>query len=185
MAKVQDLGEVEGLKELEKALVALGGAFAVKELRKAMMYATKPTLDVMKKLVPVGSGKGTDSQGKTKSSGRLKKSIKRKFKTKNIGRSAAEIDVGAMGKNAYYAKWVEFGTAPHFVNKGANRVNSSGREINKISGKGGSSNAKKMHPGAAPNPFIRPAWSMTNGFLVPRFKAKLIENMNKITSKAA
>lgn len=185
MTKISDLGEVSGLRELEQALVEIGNVASKKIMRQAMMYATKPTLDAMKSFAPVGDGVGKDYKGNPKSAGRLKKTIKRKFKTKGIGRSYAEIDVGAMGRDAYYAKWVEFGTAPHFINRGANRVNARGKVINKVSDSKGTANERKMHPGSRPHPFIRPAWNMTKDQIITRFKDRLAQSIDAAIKKAS
>ena len=153
--------EVEGLKELEKQLLELGAIGAKKALRASMMKSTKPILDRMKQTVPDKSGQ-------------LKKTIKRKF---TAGKYAAgQLDVGPMGKKSFYARFVEYGTAPHKIGKGANRVGHRG----KIQNKGGGA----MHPGSKAKPFIRPAWEAGQGALVDVFKAELNKSIAKVASKA-
>lgn len=149
--------EVEGLKELERDLIKLGAIGAKKALRGSMMFATKPILDKMKADVPVKSGQ-------------LKKTIKRKF---TAGKYAAgQLDVGPMGKKSYYARFIEYGTAPHKLGKGANRVGHKGRVMNKGGG--------AIHPGIKAQPFIRPAWVWGQGVLIERFKLDLRKRIAKI-----
>lgn len=171
--------KVEGLKELEAALLEMEQVGAVDALKSSMMYATEPTLNRMKATVPVGDGKGKDYKGNPKTAGRLKSSIFQVPTTVKNSPHAASVYVGVLGKNAYYAGWVEYGTAPHYVNKGADRASGSGKVINKIAGKKGIANVSNMHPGAKPKPFVGPAFDATQETMLTRFKDKLVEDIDK------
>lgn len=153
--------EVEGLKELEQQLLDLGAIGAKKALRMSMMKATKPILDNMKQRVPTKSGQ-------------LRKTIKRKFTAGKY--NAGQLDIGPMGKKSWYARFVEYGTAPHKLGKGSNRVNSRGRVINKGGG--------NLHPGSKAQPFIRKAWEWGQGSLVSAFKNDLKKSIDRVARKA-
>lgn len=80
--------------------------------------------------------------------GALSKSVR--VSTRSRGGQVKAI-VRAGNKEAFYAHMVEFGTAPHMLNKG---VDNKSKVLN-IAGNlvGG----KVMHPGAKAKPFLRPA----------------------------
>lgn len=175
---MSDSFEVTGLKELEKALLDLEAITAKKALREAMMFATKPTLDAMKAAAPIGDGKGKDHKGNPRTPGRLKRSLRRKFYVVR-SRKSFVVEIGSMGKYAYYAKFIEYGTAPHYVNRGAKRVNYRGEVINRISGRKHPGNPKKKHPGAKAHPFIRKALIQTADTVLSRLKQRLARNIER------
>jgi len=93
--------KVEGLDELEDALLGLGADLGAKTLKSALMASSKPMLDDMKRRVPVESG-------------RLKKTLGRRSKIdkKGTGKTTAIVRVGAVKrKNSWRAQFVEFGTS--------------------------------------------------------------------------
>lgn len=142
------------MKPMEKAqLQALQKR--MDRIPKAVRLAVKPALEAgareivsrAKALVPVDSGALRDSIGytfgeppKTRATGALRSSV-----------SAATLDVDlkvtifAGNDEAYYARWVEFGTQPHSQSQGAD-ISRGKRQ----SGAG--------HPGSAAQPFFYPAW---------------------------
>lgn len=56
------------------------------------------------------------------------------------------ITIYAGGGDVFYARWVEFGTAPHSLTKNA----SAKRRKRQDTG--------RLHPGATPRPFFYPVW---------------------------
>lgn len=127
---------ISGLKELQKMLDTLPAKLEANIMRGAMRAGAKVIEVEAKNNVPVKSGVLRDSIRVT---GRLKghtvsASIKAGGKTKN-------------GGDAYYAKWVEYGTAAHVIN---------GKNGGWLSF-GGLFTKSVDHPGAVPKAFMRPA----------------------------
>lgn len=92
-------------------------------------------VDMMKRLVPVETGA-------------LKNAI---HKEPGGTETSVRVAVGTLGggigsEDDYYARWVEFGTAPHSLEKGASR------KRNKKQGQGA------QHPGAKAKPFFYPSY---------------------------
>jgi len=92
MAETQ---HVEGLKELEAKLVALGGVAGIKVLRGALMDAAKPIVKAAKENVPEDSGE-------------LRDSIRRRAFVRRSGLSAVDVYVGPMKPEGWYAHIIEF-----------------------------------------------------------------------------
>lgn len=174
--------DVKGLKGLEDQLLAMGAAAGAKVLRSALMASAKPTADMAKALAPVASKPHTGLKGEIFEPGELKKSIGRRSKLNHYGH-AAEVDVGSHGKKAgWYAKFVEFGTDPHFLNRGAKKDTSrflSGLKYRSAA------NKRKKHPGAKPHPFLRPAWAATENQAAALFAAKLKKSIERAHKQAA
>ncbi len=172
---------VEGLEELEKTLLELGAEVGSKALRGALMDAAKPTMDTAKALAPVADEPHTGYKGKIWQPGELRDAIKRKSKVDHFGH-AAEVEVGAIGNVAgWYAKFVEFGTAPHYLNRGAKRGTSRELSGNKYRR---SASVRRMHPGAKPQPFLRPAWNQTRDGTISRFQERLRKRIENARKKA-
>lgn len=88
------------------------------------------------------------------------------------GRVIAKVQV--KGRGAYLAPWEEYGTAPHLISVDASQ--SGGMSVGRINrlAKDPDSNhsliiggnfvgATVLHPGARPNPFLRPALDIKEG----------------------
>lgn len=137
--------DVEGLARLERDLLKLGDKMAKKVTRKAMTKARKVVVSDAKSRVPIRHGE-------------LKKSLGAKRITRSRSQTLTDI-IGARsrpstvnGKRvnpAFYAHLVEFGTKPH-------RITAKGGGLLNISGIGPRPSVE--HPGAKPQPFMRPGW---------------------------
>lgn len=73
------------------------------------------------------------------------------------------IVIYAGSKEAFYARWVEFGTQPHSV--------SSGADISVK--KSGGNQGGVQHPGAAPHPFFFPAYQAFKARIRARIARKI------------
>lgn len=140
---------IEGMEELDRNLKELKRSQAASVVRRALIASAKPTVDAAVALVPVDDAQLRDSIG---SSVKLNPRQMRKHK-----KEKGDITV-FVGPQAPHAHLVEFGTSPH-ANKG------------KFAG--------TMHPGTAPQPFMRPAWESTKMEVLETLKKKLWEEMTR------
>ncbi|MCP4897613.1 MAG: hypothetical protein GY906_11630 [bacterium] len=97
--------------------------------------------------------------------GELKGTIR--IRTRSLGRQAMEarIVAGNSRGKGWYAHFVEFGTDPHIVRK---------------SKKGLGRLRHRVHPGAAPQPFLRPAFDEKKDEALRRIHASLNRQFSKI-----
>lgn len=127
---------VRGLKELEQALDELPANMEKNIARGAVRAGGVVFRDEARRLVPVESGA-------------LRDSIRVVARRSRGGRVLVNVVAGRSGKDQpWYARFVEFGTAPHRIDplgKGALLIGSVFAE-------------KAYHPGAAAKPFMRPAF---------------------------
>lgn len=82
-----------------------------------------------------------------------------------VGRAdygSLRLTIYAGGREAFYARFVEFGTRPHSLAKGARKQNRAARM-------GGG----YMHPGARPFPFFYPAWRLWKRKVKSRISAAM------------
>lgn len=131
---------VTGLADLQKFLDALPAKMERNILRGAMRAGAKVQLARAKELVPA------ETTGPHP--GALRDSLR--IKTSARG-SVVKASVTAGGKKAFWASWVEFGTAAHFIkpkNKKSLFFAGIAREV-------------INHPGAKPKPYMRPALDAT------------------------
>ena len=124
--------------------------------------------------------------------GALRKSIRVSTGSKN-GRVWATIKAGS--KEAYYWRWVEFGTKPHLIKvqedeKPINsRLTAKRGQLTRVSMRTINRNALKIgsnfvgptvsHPGAQPHPFMRPALDAKGNAAVDAVVAKIAERLMK------
>jgi len=124
---------IRGLKRLQRKLNKLPAAVK-QRIREAMEQGADEIVAMAKSLAPVGNYTGggslRDSIGWTW--GRAPKGAMTIGKVQSVGGDLT-ITIYAGNSEAFYARWVEFGTAPH-VNKG------------KFAG--------SQHPGTAAQPFF-------------------------------
>lgn len=147
----EDLVHVKGLSELSKFLQQLPEKMRANVMRGALRAGAKEIEAQAKALVPVDSG-------------RLRDSIRVTTKRMDGGVMAIVRAGGRSGKKtvlqaksgrqfaghavAYYAQWVEFGTAAHQI---------AATDAKHPVFFGGMFAQKIDHPGAKPHPFMRPA----------------------------
>jgi len=100
---------IRNLKRLQKKLDKLP-VIAKQRIREAMEEAASEIVALAKSLVPVDSGELRDSIGWTW--GRAPKGAMTLGKVQSIGGDLT-ITIYAGNSEAFYARWVEFGTAAH------------------------------------------------------------------------
>lgn len=157
-----------GVAGLRKKLRALPDAVKG-EIRLAMEAAAQEVVNLAKSLVSVDSGDLRDSIGWTwgeppRGSIVIGKSLPMR------GASDMRLTIFAGNDKAFYARWVEFGTAPHSLAKGADK--SSRRRAN-LPG--------RQHPGSKAMPFFFPAWRA----LKKRTKSRVSRAITKAAKKVA
>lgn len=126
-----ELVNVKGLSELQAFLDQLPAKMEANIMRAAMRQGANVVRDEAKANAPVKTGLLRDGLKVTTSS----------------RRGVVSAKVKATGKHAYLARWLEYGTAAHFIKpKRARSLFIAGIMRNGVD-----------HPGAAPKPFLRPA----------------------------
>lgn len=153
---------VEGGAKLRRLLRRIPDDITV-ELRREMSEAAELTEFEMLKRVPVKGGGLARSIGKKPAKDGL----------------LWMVGPGARGKYAmkvggWRAKFVEFGTRPHSLAKGASLGFPKRRR--KKQGQGA------QHPGSAPNPFVRPAFLAAKRIFRPRINAALDRALKRAAS---
>ena len=122
---------VEGLSELNDFMQQLPALVEQKLLRGGLRAGQKVTLDLAKQAIHNISGDLADSL--------------RVSTTARGGIVRSKVKVG--NKKAFYARWVEFGTAAHYIKpKTAKSLFAAGLFSEGF-----------QHPGSKKNPFMRPA----------------------------
>ncbi|SKA31028.1 HK97-gp10 family putative phage morphogenesis protein [Consotaella salsifontis] len=165
---------VRGLASLKKKLARMPNE-ARKEIRKALDQGAYEIAETAASWAPVDSGDLKRSIGYTFGEYRAANANVRGV----TGRSGASGDpdlsvtVHAGDEKAWYAALVEFGTAPHFVEKGAATV--VGKIRRKVRGGG------KQHPGTKPQPYFFPAYRANK----KRIKASIALATKRAAQKVA
>lgn len=134
---------LEGFEDLNKNLLALKRSHAVSVVRRTLIAAAKPTVDMARGLAPVDDGQLRDGIGAGT------KLTPRQMRKHRKNKGDVTVFVGA---GAPHSHLVEFGTSPR-INKG------------KFAG--------SEHPGSAPKPFMRPAWEATKGQVLEEIKKRM------------
>jgi len=125
------LVHVSGLADLQKFLDALPAKMEANIMRSALRQGANVIRNEAKANVPVKTGLLRDG---------LKVSTRSRR-----GKVTASVKAG--GKHGYIARWIEYGTAAHFIKpKNAKSLFFAGLFSNGVD-----------HPGSAPKPFMRPA----------------------------
>lgn len=120
--------KVTGLAELQKMLDSLPAKLEANVMRGALRAGMKVVMEDVKNNAPVDSGE-------------LKSGLKIGTKSR---RGLVTASIKATGKHGYLAPFIEFGTRPHSIKKGAKL--SSGKYQDGV-----------LNPGLSPKPFMRPA----------------------------
>lgn len=137
---------IKGLSKLQQKLSALPDAVK-EEISKAMEQGAQEIVDFARRLVPVDEMTLYESIGWTW--GEPPEGALVLARSKRRQGDGLRITVYAGGGEAFYARWVEFGTAPHNVARGGGTV--AGRRS--LASGGGLG-----HPGARAQPFFFPAY---------------------------
>jgi HK97 gp10 family phage protein len=160
---------VKGLQDLNTFLQMLPARVEANVLRGALYAGAKVIRDEAKALAPVAPPTAKNRRVYGGYAGALRDSIRAgAMLDKKRGKVYAYVRAGSHGKgrkgkgaDAYYARWVEFGTAAHVIKAraGGPSAASLNRRIKKGSLRIGNAyvGASVMHPGARPRPFLRPA----------------------------
>lgn len=160
--------KVLGLVGLRKKARALP-AVAKQEIMAAMEAGAAEVVSMAKGLVPVDRGDLRDSIGWTwgdPPKGSIV--IARTRPLRNAGDLRLTIFAG--NDRAFYARWVEFGTAAHSTAKGADRSSKRKRVA-----------AGHMHPGARAHPFFFPSYRANR----KRIKSRVSRAITKAAKKVA
>lgn len=128
---------VKGLADLQKFLDQLPPKLEANVMRQALRAG-------MKTVEPVAK------QGVHNVSGKLAAGLKIKTSTR---KGVARAKLVTTGKHAFVARWVEFGTAAHYIAAKAGGSLFFRGLFTKIA----------KHPGSRPKPFLRPALDQQSG----------------------
>ena len=177
--------KVTGMKELEAALMALDKAATRKTVaRNALKKAGAPIADRANAMAPVGekrklkgsvivSTKITGEPGKAAYAKAMRASAGDKALATKAMRDARRAAKGSLPpvtmfvgpvSDAFYARFVEFGTGP--------RIN-------------GGIFAGSKHPGTRPQPFMRPAWDAMQGEALARITDELRSQIMRAAARQA
>lgn len=157
-----------GREQLKRKLRALPKA-ATDELRKAMARSADEIVALARALVPVDQGDLRDSIGWVWGRKAPKGSLSLGTVESGVEGSNLVITVYAGNDEAFYARWVEFGTAPHAVGSGSDLSSKKGKQYG------------QMHPGAKASPFFFPAYRT----LKKRIKNRHTRAVNKVSRQIA
>jgi len=150
---------VQGLSRLQRKLKALPKAAEV-EISKAMEQSAEEIVKLAKSLAPVDDGDLQMSISWTWGEAPKGSMVLGKVKAKGGSAGKLQITVFAGGGDAFYARFVEFGTSPH-LNAGLF--------------------AGSQHPGTAAQPFFYPAYRA----LRKRAKGRVTRSITRSAKKVA
>lgn len=143
---------VRGINDLSKKVAQIPKRIE-NAVKPAMEKGAQELVDMMKRLVPVDDGDLRDSIGWTW--GNAPKGAK-VIAQSDADSRGLRITVYAGNEKAYYAAWVEFGTAPHNVAQGGGNKSFSGDAT--------------MHPGSRAQPFFFPSYRALRKRIQARIK---------------
>jgi len=118
-----------------------------------MEKGAQELIDMMKRLVPVDDGDLRDSIGWTWGEAPAGAKV---ISQSNADSRGLKITVYAGSQKAFYAAWVEFGTAPHNVASGGGNKSHTG--------------ATHGHPGSRAQPFFFPSYRSLKKRIQSRIK---------------
>lgn len=131
---------VKGINDLNKKVAQIPKRVE-KAARAAMEKGADELVEMMKRLVPKDSGDLRDSIGWTWGNAPAGAKV---IAQSDADERGLKITVYAGNERAYYAAWVEFGTAPHNVSKGGGNKSFKGTAT--------------AHPGTRARPFFFPSY---------------------------
>jgi HK97 gp10 family phage protein len=150
--------KMQGLAKLRRKLAKLPSV-AEAMIRRTMEAKADEIVAMMKSLVPVDDGKLRDSIGWT-----WGKAPKGSISIGSVRASSGNdltLTIYAGNSEAYYARWVEFGTSPH-ENKGLF--------------------AGSDHPGTAPQPFFYVSWRANKKRVVRAVRKSVRDAAKKVAA---
>ncbi|MET3924603.1 HK97-gp10 family putative phage morphogenesis protein [Devosia sp. 2618] len=153
------MAKVIGLDRLKRKLAALP-KLAEEEISKAMIQSAEEIVAMAKSLAPQDSGDLINSIGWTWGDAPKGAMVLGKVKSSGRGAGNLQITVYAGGGDAFYARFVEFGTSP--------RVN-------------GGQFAGSSHPGTSAQPFFYPSYRATR----KRAKGRVTRAITRSAKRAA
>jgi HK97 gp10 family phage protein len=141
---------VKGLADLQKFLDQLPAKIEGNVIRGALRAGARPILDAAKFAAPAGEPSEKGKKLYKLYIGALRDSIRISGRIdKRNGKITARVIAGRKNKktgaDVFYAHFIEYGTKPHALRKGARRQSGKYQDD------------KLLHPGIAPRPFMRPA----------------------------
>ncbi|MFG1417018.1 HK97-gp10 family putative phage morphogenesis protein [Xanthobacter sp. V0B-10] len=142
------MASILNLAKLERKLKRLPDA-ATAEIKAAMEAVADDIVRMARSLAPEEDGDLKRSIGWTWGAPPRGSITLGKVARSALGKDLT-ITVYAGDDKAFHARWVEFGTAPHSLAKGADRSARAGRGKKQDQG--------DMHPGATAHPFFYPAY---------------------------
>ena len=171
--------EVTGLKELDALLKTLPAKIEGNVMRGGMRASLKVIGDVAKTNLAANG---------TIKTGNLQKSIRIGFKRKSeTGYGWMRGRLTAGNKDAWYAHFIEFGTASFYTGQG--KTVGKPYEIHPKNHKSlffaGVMREVIVHPGIHPKPFMRPALDQASGKAITTFADYLRVRLPKELAKAA
>lgn len=156
--------ETTGFKELDRELERLSKAAGKGVLRRSLKKAAEPLVELVRSRVPVH--KGTLAASIAVSTKLAKRQAGQHRKMFRNDKASVEMFVGPsydLGAGGRHGHLVEFGTAPHM---------------------NGGVFAGTMHPGTAPQPFMRPAWDSDQVAMIDRLGNDLWAEIEKTIARA-
>ena len=136
---------VQGIADLNNKVAAIPARVEARA-RAAMEKGADELVAMMKRLVPVDDGDLRDSIGWTWGDAPAGAKV---IAQSDVGERGLKITIYAGSEKAYYAAWVEFGTAPHNVALGGGTV-AGVKQAAAGEGNG--------HPGSRAQPFFFPSY---------------------------
>lgn len=146
--------KVKGLTELQRALNTLPARLEANVMRGALRAGARVLQAEARAHVPVGAPSERNARLYGGRAGLLRDSIRVSVSLKR-GTVMARVVAGGKvkgGGDAYYATMVEKGTKPHLIKAAKGKALAIG----------GGAYRSVMHPGAAPHPFMVPAFDASN-----------------------
>lgn len=148
---------IEGLDRLNRKLTKTIPEAAYRRVKEALEQSANEAVAVMKSLVPVDSGELRDSIAWTWGDA-PKGTIA--IATSKAKAGDLRITIYAGGSDAYWARFVEFGTSPH---------------------ENGGRFAGSQHPGTPAQPFFYPGWRLVRR----RVKGRVTRNIKRAVKEAS
>lgn len=163
--------KLDGLKELNKALKQLDGKLATKINRRAIAKGAQVIRKEMRAQAPRGKGKG-----------KLHKELR--YRIEKAKSYVGFIAWVGPTKKAFYARFLEYGTAAHDIPAPMVGGRKNRRKNNVTVSFGGAVFSRVHHPGQRPQPFLRPAYMSSRLKAIDEMRKRLWEDIRKEAARA-